>query len=329
MRHLKNVCGQQPRHARSTPHRVLRPSEREQNFWDVKNLKVTQVCEVHRRLRPPFVRGVIGDDSPVPGLDDGEPSLLLSEVVRDCAPRFRSTVRLWTRALGGYRGLRRLGSGSRSRHTSLLLCRWPHCRCRPSRRSGAVSADVGVSAALARPTAAVLRRPGAPRPAVLRRAPVGLWMAGLWPRVLLRQRSPSGFGASRWRVRPPPGAVRPRTSRPDAGLRRRLTRVSSARRTAAVGWFGGGTWMAAGPGERSVATLPAPSAGGRRCVGAALPRDYPPARGPRPRRWTKDSYLVDSASSHMLVSKIKPCMSKYKQSYCETANGSLNQLSFI
>jgi hypothetical protein len=25
------------------------------------------------------------------------------------------------------------------------------------------------------------------------------------------------------------------------------------------------------------------------------------------------SYLVDPASSHMLVSKIKPCMSKYKQ----------------
>jgi hypothetical protein len=40
-----------------------------------------------------------------------------------------------------------------------------------------------------------------------------------------------------------------------------------------------------------------------------------------------DSYLVDSASSHMLVSKIKPCMSKYKQLYSETANGSLNQLS--
>ncbi len=28
----------------------------------------------------------------------------------------------------------------------------------------------------------------------------------------------------------------------------------------------------------------------------------------------QDSYLVDPASSHMLVSKIKPCMSKYKQS---------------
>ena len=51
----------------------------------------------------------------------------------------------------------------------------------------------------------------------------------------------------------------------------------------------------------------------------------------RPPAWPglQDSYLVDSASSHMLVSKIKPCMSKYKQSYCETANGSLNQLSFI
>ena len=28
-----------------------------------------------------------------------------------------------------------------------------------------------------------------------------------------------------------------------------------------------------------------------------------------------NSYLVDPASSHMLVSKIKPCMSKYKQFY--------------
>ena len=29
---------------------------------------------------------------------------------------------------------------------------------------------------------------------------------------------------------------------------------------------------------------------------------------------SESSYLVDPASSHMLVSKIKPCMSKYKQS---------------
>ena len=39
-----------------------------------------------------------------------------------------------------------------------------------------------------------------------------------------------------------------------------------------------------------------------------------------------DSYLVDPASSHMLVSKIKPCMSQYKLLYGETANGSLKQL---
>ena len=50
-----------------------------------------------------------------------------------------------------------------------------------------------------------------------------------------------------------------------------------------------------------------------------------------PFRWAaacvpKDSNLVDPASSHTLVSKIKPCMSKYKQLYCETANGSLYQL---
>lgn len=37
-------------------------------------------------------------------------------------------------------------------------------------------------------------------------------------------------------------------------------------------------------------------------------------RGPRAARVTEDSYLVDPASSHMLVSKIKPCMCKYKLS---------------
>ena len=39
--------------------------------------------------------------------------------------------------------------------------------------------------------------------------------------------------------------------------------------------------------------------------------------------------LVDPASCHMLVSKIKPCMSKYTLWHSETANGSLNQLWFI
>ena len=40
-------------------------------------------------------------------------------------------------------------------------------------------------------------------------------------------------------------------------------------------------------------------------------------------------YLVDPASSHMLVSKTKPCMSQYTSSDDETANGSLNQLWFL
>ena len=39
-----------------------------------------------------------------------------------------------------------------------------------------------------------------------------------------------------------------------------------------------------------------------------------------------DRNLVDPASSHMLVSKIKPCMSQYKSLHDETANGSLKQL---
>ena len=40
----------------------------------------------------------------------------------------------------------------------------------------------------------------------------------------------------------------------------------------------------------------------------------------------KPSWLVSTANCHTLVLKIKPCMSKYKQLYGETANGSLYQL---
>jgi hypothetical protein len=42
-----------------------------------------------------------------------------------------------------------------------------------------------------------------------------------------------------------------------------------------------------------------------------------------------ERYLVDPASSHMLVSKIKPCMSKHVPRYGEAANSSLQQPSFI
>ena len=44
---------------------------------------------------------------------------------------------------------------------------------------------------------------------------------------------------------------------------------------------------------------------------------------------TFSTYLVDPASSHMLVPKTKPCMSKYKHLYCETADGSLKQSQSI
>jgi hypothetical protein len=40
-------------------------------------------------------------------------------------------------------------------------------------------------------------------------------------------------------------------------------------------------------------------------------------------------YLVDPASSYMLVSKIKPCMSKHTPLNGEAANGSLQQGNFI
>ena len=55
------------------------------------------------------------------------------------------------------------------------------------------------------------------------------------------------------------------------------------------------------PPDRAIITGPFGSAAKRGHLTGACPRVY-------------DSYLVDSASSHMLVSKIKPCMSKYKQS---------------
>ena len=69
--------------------------------------------------------------------------------------------------------------------------------------------------------------------------------------------------------------------------------------------------------------------GGKTTRQGSLVEDTTVDGGTLRRRPEYESYLVDPASSHMLVSKIKPCMSKYKQLYRETANGSLNQLSFI
>ena len=41
------------------------------------------------------------------------------------------------------------------------------------------------------------------------------------------------------------------------------------------------------------------------------------------------TYLVDPASSHMLVSKAKPCTCKHRPPHGEAANGSLDRLQFI
>ena len=42
-----------------------------------------------------------------------------------------------------------------------------------------------------------------------------------------------------------------------------------------------------------------------------------------------ESYLVDPASNHTLVSEINPGMSKFTLFHCETANGSLNRSRFL
>ena len=63
---------------------------------------------------------------------------------------------------------------------------------------------------------------------------------------------------------------------------------------------------------------------GRGLAGAQLAQPWS-ACNPR-RLLTGPSNLVDPASSHMLVSKIKPCMSQFKLQYGNTVNGSLKQL---
>ena len=70
---------------------------------------------------------------------------------------------------------------------------------------------------------------------------------------------------------------------------------------------------------RALSPCPSRAARGSAAVGQAVPADL----------HDDDSYLVDPASSHMLVSKIKPCMSKFTLSHGETANGSLNQSRFL
>ena len=99
--------------------------------------------------------------------------------------------------------------------------------------------------------------------------------------------------SDRWLVTP---------GRPTSGLRGK--RVSGPRSSAR----GTERWCAG----RVAAAHP----GGESHARSLTPRHAPPGRAVQPApcapAFCKGSYLVDPASSHMLVSKIKPCMSKYK-----------------
>jgi hypothetical protein len=120
------------------------------------------------------------------------------------------------------------------------------------------------------------------------------------------------------RGHPPPSGPKPQRAH------------ASRRRRCCGGRFRGNLGGGRGKAKASVAqAADSPSHRGYRLAGPPKPKPDTLPFGAWPGNRTRGRYLVDSASSHMLVSKIKPCMSKYKQLYCETANGSLNQLSFI
>lgn len=109
------------------------------------------------------------------------------------------------------------------------------------------------------------------------------------------------------------------------GTRTRATRcprVTAPRRLVRTGWaLGARVRRACGCGGRGGARgRSALGSGPERLLYAALDdttagtADVPrPASGRAEPASTRTCYLVDPASSHMLVSKIKPCMCKYEQ----------------
>ena len=132
-------------------------------------------------------------------------------------------------------------------------------------------------------------RRGRRRPGVGERAPAGATPPG-----------PLGPRPGPRRAPPRRGETRPGVrSRPDrAGAARPPTKLERARREA-------------GPrGARAPVRAPWAGRGGSA-------------------RATDGTYLVDPASSHMLVSKAKPCTCKHRPPHGEAANGSLDRLQFI
>ena len=144
---------------------------------------------------------------------------------------------------------------------------------------------------------------------------------GRWPAITFQN---LGGRSALISARRKPGVVR--ASIPSfrsvhaAGAGYRVSLANLARGQQAENYSGGnrmpspGGWYAASPGLRRVCCLGSGPILFDHFLGRGL-------RGSRPSSVEGHlysgaenvRYLVDSASSHMLVSKIKPCMSKYKQ----------------
>ncbi len=131
---------------------------------------------------------------------------------------------------------------------------------------------------------------------------------------------------------------RTRTARGRAALstgRRKSERATAARERHASEASTSGTAVGSKDGGPSRSTNRSSENQFAMRAGPVCPASRAPAAttpngsGVRRRRRLTKSYLVDPASSYMLVSKIKPCMSKYIPRHGETANGSLNRSLFI
>jgi hypothetical protein len=150
-----------------------------------------------------------------------------------------------------------------------------------------------------------------------------LWIVGRWPVLIPRfpggaaPREPPFVGVSAGSGPPTRGPYAAARQRP-RGRSDGITCVRTGSEGLQWGQLDGrrrspGTPGAVGAAGRSFApsgfTYIHSAPPGARGPGAVAPF----SRGRRRGRPSGIRYLVDSASSHMLVSKIKPCMSKYKQ----------------
>ena len=152
--------------------------------------------------------------------------------------------------------------------------------------------------------------------------PVGLWVGGRRRSLWTLGRWPSLFRDIRRRaaarIRPPGRGGSPASSTWGAHVAAHRGPSRARRAPAADRSLGNSVGAIGSPHDHSGASAPGTVAGwGRRVRPSPATPLFGPALAARPRGRLgapgDDSYLVDSASSHMLVSKIKPCMSKYKQ----------------